>query len=155
MIRSYNEKYKSIQKYFGVKKLTTSTLEAKLITFQNDTDKLFDISSCKCASFDKCSCPNTKKVPEIERSFLLDQRTLRKMFIGAVDLKETEKMRKQKETERVIFKRNVSSSTTQSRIASPDQDSDEDYRNPDNDKDSFKPSPYTASLIQSEREKTL
>ncbi|KAF2904112.1 hypothetical protein ILUMI_02065 [Ignelater luminosus] len=37
------------------------------------------------------------KVPEIERGFLIDQRTSRKMIIGGVDVKSTLKLQKAKE----------------------------------------------------------
>uniref|UniRef100_A0A6P7FUT2 Uncharacterized protein LOC114334377 n=1 Tax=Diabrotica virgifera virgifera TaxID=50390 RepID=A0A6P7FUT2_DIAVI len=54
--------------------------------------KLFDISLCKCKDFLSCSC--TIKVPVLEREFLTDQRTSRKMVIGRVDQKTTKVLEK-------------------------------------------------------------
>ena len=154
MIRTYNEKYMNLKKYIKMKTLSTATLEIKLQTFQKDSQKLFDISSCKCVSFDKCSCPKPKKIPEMERTFLIDQRTLRQMCIGAVDLKTTEKQikrshRKQKEAEAMSHKKNISASATPSRLIFSDSDSDMDRQNSDTDTDYFKPSTSTSMLTKS------
>lgn len=158
MIRTYNEKYLKIKKYFGMKTLSTTTLETKLETFQKDSQKLFDISSCKCVSFDKCSCPKPKRIPEMERTFLIDQRTLRQMSIGTVDLKTTEKLRKrvdrkQKKAEAMCFKRSASPSATPYRLTFPDPDSEADPHHSDSDTDYLKPSTSTMTT-QSEGKKT-
>lgn len=53
---------------------------------------LFDISYCKCKDFLNCSCGKDKKIPKLERQFIVDQRTVRKMAIGRVDIKTTKQM---------------------------------------------------------------
>ena len=40
---------------------------------------VIDICSYKCNDFNNCNCVMDKKVPAIEREFLIDQRTIRKM----------------------------------------------------------------------------
>ena len=44
-------------------------------------DVLFDIASCNCKVIENCRCTNTNRVPVAERSFLVDQRSSRKMRI--------------------------------------------------------------------------
>ena len=56
IIRTHIGKYKNIKKYFGIETLSASTLETKIIIFEKDSGKLFDIFLCKCVSFGKCSC---------------------------------------------------------------------------------------------------
>lgn len=152
MIRTYNEKYRNLKKYFGIKTLSSITLQTKLKAFQKDSQKLFDISKCKCLSFDNCVCPKPTKVPEIERTFLTDQRTHRKMSIGSVDLKTTEKLkkraeRKQKEASAISHNRNTSSSATLSKLTILDTVSDVDSCNSENDIDFLKPSTSKPRLI--------
>lgn len=53
-----------------------------------------DIASCKCVCVSKCYCKRDLKVPQFEIEFLKDQRTVRKMVIGGVDSKATEKIKK-------------------------------------------------------------
>ena len=66
----------------------------KINSFLDKSKKLFDFSSCKCADIYLCSCPKDKKVPGIERTFLLDQRNERQMFIGPVDIATSNKLSK-------------------------------------------------------------
>ena len=90
---------------------------------------LFDIASRKCLNFDLCNCPRSEKVPTLERPFLKDQRTSRKMFIGAIDEYETEKIRKREsrvvkrksylETDHTCSKQLRTSSPTNSISSSP------------------------------------
>jgi len=44
-----------------------------------------------------CSCENAKKIPTAEREFLSDQRSTRKMMIGALDVAMTQKLKKREE----------------------------------------------------------
>ena len=74
---------------------------------------LFDIAACKCKILSTCLCEKSRKVSVKEQTFILDQRTARKMVIGAIDIVETErltksKVRKSKKVER------------QAQIVSPD-----------------------------------
>jgi len=60
-------------------------------------DKLFDICSCKCVErkiTDRGSCKCKNKVPATEWEFWLDQKNNRKLFIGAVDVAATKKLKK-------------------------------------------------------------
>ena len=50
-------------------------------------DQLFDICTCKHLTREVCDCPASKKVPEREYDFLMDQRSERKMFISKKDEK--------------------------------------------------------------------
>ncbi len=60
---------------------------------------LFDICSCKCEE-GCCSCPRDKKIPEKERAFVKDQRSVRKMFIGQEDKEETTRIQQKLERKR-------------------------------------------------------
>ena len=44
-------------------------------------DVLFDIASCNCKVIENCRCTNANRVPVAERTFLVDQRSSRKMII--------------------------------------------------------------------------
>lgn len=52
--------------------------------FQTSTNKLFDISHCKCDTFKNCSCANHKEVPIERHQFLSDQRYRRKLTISGL-----------------------------------------------------------------------
>ena len=78
--------------------ITVGRKKKKLDTFE----KLFDICLCQHLSRESCDCPATSKVSEREFSFLLDQRSERKMIVSGVDEKvskawEISRMRKEKE----------------------------------------------------------
>lgn len=86
------------------------SFEKKLADFNNRSEGLFDVSACKCKDFQLCKCTPDKKVPILEREFLTDQRTVRKMAIGRVDIKVTlantkKNARKIVEEERLCKKR--------------------------------------------------
>lgn len=55
---------------------------------------MFDICTCKCENQSKCSCEKHRKVPQIEHTFLIDQRSHRKLRIGGIDAKESTKITK-------------------------------------------------------------
>jgi len=98
--------------------------------YTNKLDKLFDICACKCKTkchihinCDEtctemnvdCKCPRSDKVSKDELPFLLDQGTVRKMFIAGVDVKTTDILRvrglRKKSTkqgeEKIKSKRNI------------------------------------------------
>ena len=56
--------------------------------------KLFDFASCKCKDMENCNCFKEFKIPVMERGFMKDQRTDRKMYIGNCDLGATKLLRK-------------------------------------------------------------
>ena len=85
MFTDYYSKHKSILKSVTNKKF--KNFDKKCAKFKSHAEKtLFDISCCKCKSFSNCNCDRSRKIPEREQSFLTDQRTVRKMVIGNVDL---------------------------------------------------------------------
>ena len=85
MIKSYHDKVTNISKSMK-NKTNCVKLQSKLKAFiEDDRTKLFDISTCKCASFQACNCPTEHQVPKEEQKFLTDQKRLRKMIIGSLD----------------------------------------------------------------------
>lgn len=69
---------------------------------------LFDICSCKCTNLECCDCPKDQRVPKIEREFLIDQRTQRRMVIGTVDKPTTKLLEKRLErTERAPKRKHI------------------------------------------------
>jgi hypothetical protein len=68
--------------------------QRKLQKFRDESKiKLFDIAACKCKEF-LCKCNKIRRVPVEECTFLLDQRTTRKMVIGGIDKTITEHIHK-------------------------------------------------------------
>ncbi|KAJ8728603.1 hypothetical protein PYW07_006299 [Mythimna separata] len=88
MLKAYHLKCKNLLKSYP------KIPEKKLEEFRRSSRVLFDISSCKCTNISECTCPREKKVPKREHSFLIDQRSARKMFIGAIDTATTSKLAK-------------------------------------------------------------
>ena len=60
----------------------------------NESKLLFDIAACKCTEPNHCSCPKDMKVPNEEKGFLQDQRNNRKMMIGSIDAKCSNRRKK-------------------------------------------------------------
>lgn len=83
-------------------------------SLNEEFDALFDVCTCKCDSFIKCSCPI--KVPVNEREFLLDQRTARQMYVSTVDVPGTRKL--QRKFYREALESSIASSSSTS-ISSP------------------------------------
>lgn len=93
LLKRYYDEYLKLIRY--PKQKRTDSYEEKVQTFrQTAMTILFDIAACKCSSFDSCTCSKDGKVPIIERSFLIDQRTNRKMMIGSLDRHATQKMQR-------------------------------------------------------------
>ena len=86
MLKAYHSKYRSILKPFKSRQNDTNYRQ-KIDQFIDKANVLFDIAACKC--MDACSCPSQKRVPQLEKNFLLDQRSSRKMAIANVDIAET------------------------------------------------------------------
>jgi len=123
LIRFHHDNYVKIVQYPLLKR--TVAYDAKVARFREESrSSLFDIAACKCTDFSLCSCDKTKKVPIPERVFLTDQRTVRKMMIGPVDIPSTNALikkglRKGRELERVDKYRIEAQSSTSSLIYSP------------------------------------
>lgn len=88
LIKSYHAKCKNLLK--SLKRLS----EGKIQDFHRNSEKLFDLSSCKCKDLELCKCSKDQKIPKEERAFLIDQRTERKMIMGTVDLLTSKRKRK-------------------------------------------------------------
>lgn len=87
------EEYNNLEKSYKRDKDSVKYNMKKNIFYEN-IEKIFDIASCRCPSFDVCRCPVGIKVPELEQDFLLDQRSTRRMCIAGVDKKTTVKLQK-------------------------------------------------------------
>lgn len=86
LVLKYHTSYQNLMKNY--KALPSSkSYQIKVNDFTTNSMRLFDFALCKCESFQACNCSKEKKVPILEREFLLDQRNERKMFIGAIDIK--------------------------------------------------------------------
>lgn len=88
LIKSYHAKCKNLLK--SLKRLS----EEKIQDFHRNSERLFDLSSCKCKDLELCKCSKDQKIPKEERAFLIDQRTERKMIMGTVDLLTSKRKRK-------------------------------------------------------------
>ncbi|KAJ8931727.1 hypothetical protein NQ314_015325 [Rhamnusium bicolor] len=95
MILQYNKKYQTIIK--PLKGRNTTFFTEKLETFKIDANRLFDICSCKCENKMLCKCDKNRKIPDMEWSFIEDQRNMRKMVIGNVDKEVTAILAKRSE----------------------------------------------------------
>lgn len=82
LLQTYHTKYVNLLKPFKSRQ-NDSTYINKIQSFKNEASlRLFDIAACKCdltSESVSCSCEKSRKVPAIEVSFLLDQRSARKM----------------------------------------------------------------------------
>ena len=74
LLQNYYDEYKKLTKCYN-NCIKVQSYKDKLTVFLGHSKKLFDFAHCKCDSFDSCTCHKDKKVPIIERSFLLDQRS--------------------------------------------------------------------------------
>jgi len=94
MLTNYHQKCKDILKSKG----RGPSQQLKEEIFVKEAEKtLFDICSCKCPNpVTARSCEKSRKVPDKEISFLIDQRTQRKMKIGSVDNATTARLQKRK-----------------------------------------------------------
>lgn len=88
-LNAYYSKYQALMK--NIKRINVPSFKQKCDDFIENSKLLFDISCCKCDSFNRCSCSKDKKVPPLEQAFLEDQRTTRKMMIGSVDKIQSKK----------------------------------------------------------------
>lgn len=84
-VKREHEKLNNILKSYSETRKETTSFKNRVVQFKNEACRLFDIACCKCKSFEECRCIIPHKVPQIERSFLLDQRTTRAMGMGSVD----------------------------------------------------------------------
>ncbi|KAJ8936596.1 hypothetical protein NQ314_012211 [Rhamnusium bicolor] len=71
---------------------TGKNFEIKLDCFKKNAELLMDVAACKCKLHCKCKCAKDRKVPEIEKAFLLDQRTVRQMGMDRIDSETTKQL---------------------------------------------------------------
>ena len=84
-IKDYYTKCRSVEKSLGHTDLKQQKNREEFV--RKGETSLFDIAACKCRDLDNCICEKAVKVPHREIKFLQDQRTVRKMSIGNIDLK--------------------------------------------------------------------
>ena len=89
LIEKYRNLQKSMKRDAGKEKF-----EAKKEDFHKLLKVFFHRGSCKCSMFEKCECEKSKKIPKLERGFLEDQCSTRKLMIGDIDQKETKRQSK-------------------------------------------------------------
>jgi hypothetical protein len=118
-IKAYHEKYRNILKPYESRK-NVDSYKYKLLEFQNESKKLFDIATCKCKTYDNCLCEKDRKVPLKERVFLSDQRTIRSMMIGTIDRNTTKKNENNidRKLKREIYEKNMVTPDTNKPITS-------------------------------------
>lgn len=136
MLKAYHIKFKDILKSHP--KIPKKRLEH----FLASSKRLFDISSCKCSDFTKCTCPKAKKVPLSEQIFLTDQRTARNMIIGNIDVLTTRKNQKRlrRQKKREVSKSNRMAPSTSASMAHADTSSiTSSVSNTSSDNDDFQP----------------
>jgi len=93
-IKLFHDKYRNLLKPYSSRKNDTKYAE-KINRFAEEAENtLFDIAACKCLDVSLCHCANDMKVPLAERDFLVDQRNARKMMIGHVDVKATNRLKR-------------------------------------------------------------
>ena len=91
-IIEYHKKYQGLLKSNRSRK-NSAAFQIKMDNFKNESNKLFDFASCKCKVIEKCKCAK-ELISPLEREFMKDQRTDRKMFIGSCYLAVTKLLRK-------------------------------------------------------------
>jgi hypothetical protein len=89
-LRNYHDRYRNLLKPYK-KRCKDPGYVDKLNMFRSEAKVLFDIAACKCRDFSACGCDGAQRVPPVEREFLTDQRSERKMMIGGVDAILTKK----------------------------------------------------------------
>ena len=136
-IRLHHEKYRNLLKPLKGRKLD-NRYASKLSDFAREgNQQLFDVSACKCSDFSSCKCKKEQRVPIAEREFLKDQRGLRVMVIGRIDVGATKKMQSLQKQKKMrmdyAVKLNGSSAVTSERYEHTYEESTEEESdgNPD------------------------
>ena len=94
-IRQYHDKYKGIKKH-PKSRQNRGSFKIMLKKFHDEAQNLFDVAACKC-EISKCKCEKLFRVPIQEQPFLADQRNLRLMCIGSVDILTTNNLKRKLE----------------------------------------------------------
>lgn len=96
-IKNFRLKIRNLLKSYK-KKRNVPNYKQQLDDFRTQAKLLFDVAACKCPELLSCVCDKAFKVPVAERSFLKDQRSVRKMMIGPVDVAKTKQLQKRLDT---------------------------------------------------------
>ena len=92
-------KYKKLKK--SVSRIDDPRFKSMLCKYQSECMTLFNVCPCKCKlniiRTGKCKCAPENKVPDIERTFFMDQNRKREMNIGGTDHKTTSAIKKRQE----------------------------------------------------------
>src|SRR5699024_4103479 len=92
-IENQHNKDKSLVNQFKIRPSPTN--QQKVNDFKESKEnELFEAGKCHCPDPDNCTCPRSRKIPQEERPFIVDQRTNRQGGIGGVDREATSKLRK-------------------------------------------------------------
>ena len=91
MLKTYHGKYVALIRVSKDRR-NTETYKERMRSFKDNSNSLFDISSCKCEPISICVCEKYRKVPVIEQDFLLDQRAERSMMMAGIDRQESGKI---------------------------------------------------------------
>lgn len=110
-IVSLHTQYQNLLKSYQSKnRKDSSGLNRAVQSFIDKSNLLFDVAFCKCPidlanpEGSLCHCADrSKKVPAIEKRFLLDQRTTRLMIVGHVDKKVSALLRKKEKRNSVAL----------------------------------------------------
>lgn len=84
MLQCTYKKYTGFLKYSKSKSENQKHKEKLANYISLCTTTLFDLSCCKCASFDQCNCTPNNRVPDEEIQFLTDQRKDRRLEIAPI-----------------------------------------------------------------------
>ena len=79
-VKDLQQQYSSL-----LKSKSSKYFDVMLKKFTDKNNQLFDISLCRCRNIYECICKNDSKVPQAERDFLIDQRTLREFVFDSID----------------------------------------------------------------------
>src|SRR5215469_3905044 len=88
MLLDWHQRYKNILKPHKSSK-NNASYQQRMKEFKERSSIIFDIAACKCGLLANpylCCCEKDRKVPAEERTFLLDQRSDRNMFMHSVDV---------------------------------------------------------------------
>ncbi|KAK3929311.1 Defensin [Frankliniella fusca] len=91
----YNKRY--IQSKFWASRPNSKAFTKKLAEFKKDSKSLFEVASCRCDSDERCRCLPENRIASRERAFIADQRTSRLMYIGHLDKKVTDMLKRKQE----------------------------------------------------------
>ena len=110
MVQDYHTQFKKF--LYNYKARTDKSFrKEKLKKFQLQAKNLFD-KACKCSDLTSCQCPVVKQVSRKEHTFLLDQKSAKKMRVSGIDRNESIKIQKRLHRKRKLEKNEAAHSPT-------------------------------------------